>query len=288
MTAWDNTARRRLRSSIFLHSSRREYEVWLRAMIAATEVHNPPGERLVFINAWNEWAEGTHLEPDQKYGYAFLEATARAISARTDWRDSPRLVRSQPDLPAAELRQYLSDLEFALESYDRSVNYLRNVSAVAERISAEMQLSVFTDVVPQRLRGTSVEQGGMFFLDKVYDAPVRHPWIIDRGARISVEGWAAVPGIEPTNQDTHAHLVLRSKTESARTSRRSSTATCARTWCACMPTSTSASSPGPAIAPPSGASRCRPASTSSESFTPPLPGPWAPSCRISSWCAETG
>lgn len=39
----------------------------------------PPGNRLLFLKAWNEWAEGNHLEPDLKFGHQFLQAVGTAL-----------------------------------------------------------------------------------------------------------------------------------------------------------------------------------------------------------------
>ena len=79
MPSWDNTARRLAGANIWLHASPELYEAWLSALVAQTSQKPDPEDRLIFINAWNEWAEGCHLEPDEKHGYRHLEATQRAL-----------------------------------------------------------------------------------------------------------------------------------------------------------------------------------------------------------------
>ena len=79
MPAWDNTARRQDDATIFLNSSPEIYELWLRGLVEQTVALRPRDERLVFINAWNEWAEAAYLEPDQRHGRVYLEATRRAL-----------------------------------------------------------------------------------------------------------------------------------------------------------------------------------------------------------------
>ena len=75
---WDNEARRPGSGRIFLHSAAGRYSRWLRHSIrASAEKHAP----LVFINAWNEWAEGAILEPDARFGYANLDATRSALAS---------------------------------------------------------------------------------------------------------------------------------------------------------------------------------------------------------------
>ena len=82
MPRWDNTARRQDNPLIFSNATPRRYERWLGAMVDySCQVHADPDRRLVFINAWNEWAEGAHLEPDIAFGHAYLEATRRVLTA---------------------------------------------------------------------------------------------------------------------------------------------------------------------------------------------------------------
>ncbi|MDR3124514.1 MAG: glycoside hydrolase family 99-like domain-containing protein [Endomicrobium sp.] len=78
---WDNTARRKKDGSwMFLGFTLQLFKKFLEEMSKITVRDFPKEERFVFINAWNEWAEGCHLEPDTKYGYKFLETCCEVIN----------------------------------------------------------------------------------------------------------------------------------------------------------------------------------------------------------------
>ena len=80
MPSWDNTPRRGARANIFLGSDPGVYERWLRAVVEQTRQLRHGDQRIVFINAWNEWGEGNYLEPDEVHGHEYLRATARAFT----------------------------------------------------------------------------------------------------------------------------------------------------------------------------------------------------------------
>ena len=79
MPGWDNAARRPDHALTFINATPEIYELWLRELVARACEKDCGDERMVFINAWNEWAEAAHLEPDRRYGRQFLEATRRAL-----------------------------------------------------------------------------------------------------------------------------------------------------------------------------------------------------------------
>lgn len=75
---WDNTPRRGLAGTIVLPPSKAEFKQYLQAKMEQTL--NVYHTNYVFINAWNEWAEGTVLEPDNTHQYEYLEAIKESIT----------------------------------------------------------------------------------------------------------------------------------------------------------------------------------------------------------------
>ena len=82
--SWDNDARRQGAGTVLHGASPQRYQAWLAHLIEHARANPFPdsrhGEPIVCINAWNEWAEGAYLEPDLRYGGAFLNATGRAVA----------------------------------------------------------------------------------------------------------------------------------------------------------------------------------------------------------------
>lgn len=78
MPGWDNTPRRASDAVVVHDADPDTYGTWVREegrkALAARS-----GETLLFVNAWNEWAEGAHLEPGERFGMAFLEAHREAM-----------------------------------------------------------------------------------------------------------------------------------------------------------------------------------------------------------------
>lgn len=71
---WDNTARRKTDAYILMDSAPELYGEWLENIVTRFKPYSEE-ENFIFINAWNEWAEGNHLEPCQKWGRKYLEET---------------------------------------------------------------------------------------------------------------------------------------------------------------------------------------------------------------------
>jgi GT2 family glycosyltransferase/CDP-glycerol glycerophosphotransferase (TagB/SpsB family) len=101
--SWDNSPRK---SSPFVltNSSPSEYECWL-SLECQQVLDRPSDERIVFINAWNEWGEGNHLEPDKKFGRSYLQATRRALVSTNAYL---LYKHRKLDEAIAELREFLS------------------------------------------------------------------------------------------------------------------------------------------------------------------------------------
>ncbi len=97
--SWDNTARQHNRAFVMQGGDPENFECWLAESAARTRAERAPGEQLLFINAWNEWAEGCHLEPDHRYGRGFLEATLRVKSQTSTAAGHWRHIERPPPVP---------------------------------------------------------------------------------------------------------------------------------------------------------------------------------------------
>ena len=76
---WDNSPRKSYNSIIMQGTTAPKFSIYFKQLLHKARTIGSP---MIVINAWNEWAEGAYLEPDEKNGYAFLEAIKEAKESR--------------------------------------------------------------------------------------------------------------------------------------------------------------------------------------------------------------
>ena len=91
LVRWDNSPRRGARGIVMTGATPNAFGVELRSELARPDWNNS-GTGLLFLNAWNEWAEGNYLEPDEEFGHAFLEQLSEAVASHAASRDARMLV----------------------------------------------------------------------------------------------------------------------------------------------------------------------------------------------------
>jgi hypothetical protein len=187
MVSWDNTARRGKAGNVFINSSPSLYEIWLRGAIDRARATLPSGERFVFINAWNEWAEGTHLEPDQAYGTQYLEATRRAILGTSNWRLLLEYGESVPKLEGAVKDGLLSNLRVILGKYEQTLKYISRMTAPS---SLPLGISRFSKIHPVVLNNVAEVISGKGNIDRINQFHSLDAAIVDRHQTLYLQGWA--------------------------------------------------------------------------------------------------
>ena len=141
MPGWDNTPRLNSAAHLFQGHSPSNYSRWLRSAMRWTLAQpRPQDERLVFINAWNEWGEGAYLEPDQRFGYAFLQAT----------RDATEAVAQQTVDPARAHPLSTGAVPLVTKQVaPRAVSYTASTQGIRLQCPAEPDISVVIPVFGQ-------------------------------------------------------------------------------------------------------------------------------------------
>lgn len=84
-TGYDDSPRRGTQGLVVNNSTPQKFYILMKFLCYLSEQR---GKEYVFVNAWNEWGEGMHLEPDEKYGYGYLESLNKALQDYKDIKEA--------------------------------------------------------------------------------------------------------------------------------------------------------------------------------------------------------
>lgn len=129
MLAWDNAARRKDAWFTYYAFSLKSLYKWVNALVDNARKNYDSEERFVFVNAWNEWGEGTYLEPDEKYGYANINTISKALYGRPFRDDITFINNNSPKLEIIEENSSIAVQihMFYLETMDETIENLNYI-----------------------------------------------------------------------------------------------------------------------------------------------------------------
>ena len=192
MTGWDNTARRGLASHIYYDSTPEQYEVWLKRLLAYTRRHHEGDHRLIFVNAWNEWAEGAYLEPDATDRHGYLEATARAVFGPPDRSVLFATLRQITD-GNDEAQRLLDELECVVKVNELTVALLEARDTAAERPTRDGVSVTFHAIESAGFTSPStiVSDAPVGFVDSLNTPNYQRGVTLNRKYDVLLQGWIA-------------------------------------------------------------------------------------------------
>lgn len=201
MLAWDNTSRRELNAHIFHHFSPASFETWLEHACQRVESRSGMNERLVFINAWNEWGEGTYLEPDRRYGRGHLESVRRIVTGVNGADAAFHVLKSRlrDDTAATKALERINTRIQALEAS------LRFTLGCEPQRAPYLVRTALSMRVPE---GTSPRHsGGRGHIDHIRVHQGTGRVLVRRGEIVHCEGWA-VPADRVLTYQTPSYVKI--------------------------------------------------------------------------------
>jgi hypothetical protein len=202
-TGWDNSPRRQEGEALILHGSTPEaYGRWLSG-VARREKESSGGEGIVFVNAWNEWAEGAHLEPDERWGRAYLETTRQVLGEVfgnvEDRTELPTPVQHPVASPTEDLYRDLYEQFVALQKSESGL------LAYTDRRIAELKRHYDAKVAWARHKGELVAELNERLYEqlRVRDERMRKLGLTDA----SLSEWLQDPELGPGRLDVFGNEV---------------------------------------------------------------------------------